>query len=323
MMMMMTRWRRNKQSTWQTDCPPACLPFDGWEFPALHLVHQWGATVEWGPSLQLWLSPPGTCRTLEANGWSNKRLWECGAVKLNPSLSSVLPSLVTPSSPSSPFYRRERRHVMSGAWSFLEPTTMNPEKSPKCHIQTSFNSNPVSFSPVRVQTQIKKQLAQNCHIIILSSQIIQTTPTLSQLSPNHQEEPVKWAAGLATLMKENAGHHQHYRSEADFSISILWGVKLMDSYNIRHSSLIKWVAPRGLRNRMLIIWRSCFLSREQKMTQKCCLTLGSLHRFLSWPGDWLVILTWSRSQTDFDQRVRKCICVLLCQRNYMGATEEG
>lgn len=53
-------------STWRAKCPPASPASCGWGFPVLRPVRHWGAMASWGPSLQLWLSPPGTCRTLNA-----------------------------------------------------------------------------------------------------------------------------------------------------------------------------------------------------------------------------------------------------------------
>lgn len=55
---------KGERSTWRTERPPAFLASCGLGFPAPQPARHWGATVGWGPSLQLWLSPRGTCRTL-------------------------------------------------------------------------------------------------------------------------------------------------------------------------------------------------------------------------------------------------------------------
>lgn len=69
-------WRgKARGSTWRAKCPPACQASCGLGFPAQRLVHHWVVMVGWGPSLQLWLSPRGTCRTLEAFHRANTEEW--------------------------------------------------------------------------------------------------------------------------------------------------------------------------------------------------------------------------------------------------------
>ncbi len=77
---------RGGRSTWQAKCPPACLASCDWGFPAPHQDRHWGATVGWGPSLQLWLSPRGTCRTLEASYERKKTKRVAGSCKKNVNL---------------------------------------------------------------------------------------------------------------------------------------------------------------------------------------------------------------------------------------------
>lgn len=97
-------------STWRAKRPPASPASCGWGFPVLRPVRHWGAMASWGPSLQLWLSPPGTCRTLKARREGGRECEfgrGCGqnvAGKFSErEIYVVLPSLVTPSSTSSPF----------------------------------------------------------------------------------------------------------------------------------------------------------------------------------------------------------------------------
>lgn len=123
-------WR----STWRAKRPLAS-PFScGWGFPVRRPLRHWGATVGWGPSLPLWLSPPGTCRTLEAlyhRGKTKRRYVKLVWLKYSCKITEkeiyvVVPSLVTPSSPSSPFCLKAKK-TMSHLG--VDSTRLNPQQT--------------------------------------------------------------------------------------------------------------------------------------------------------------------------------------------------
>lgn len=140
-------WRgKGERSTWRAKCPRACRASCGLGFPAQRLVRHWVAMVGWGPSLQLWLAPRGTCRTLEAFCQANTG--ECvnlrgGGVK-NVAEKwleirfrlSYLPSLVTPSSPSSPFCGKAQTtasHLRDGSAKLNTSNHHKPTNSDRVH----------------------------------------------------------------------------------------------------------------------------------------------------------------------------------------------
>lgn len=61
------RGQRWEGSTWRTESPPVCRASSSRGFPVLRPGYHLGATVSWGPSLQLWLALPGTYRTLDTS----------------------------------------------------------------------------------------------------------------------------------------------------------------------------------------------------------------------------------------------------------------